>query len=68
MWRVRQDLGIEGVAIDVTTDNSTPIPTIKELLTSIPKKDLRPEKKRPSAAIGGALSYSVTADENEELE
>ena len=63
-----KDLGIEGVAIDATNDNSTSISTIKELLTSIPKKDPRSDKRRPNAAIAGALSYSVTADENEELE
>jgi hypothetical protein len=63
-----KDLGIEGLAVDTSSGNSESVSTIKELLNSIPKKDKRAEKQRPSAVIGGALSYSVTADENEELE
>ena len=63
-----KDLGIEGLAIHTSADNPTSVSGIREMLDSIPKKDKRSEKNRPRASIGSAFSFSVSADEHEELE
>ena len=63
-----KDLGIEGLAIHTSADNPTSVSGIREMLDSIPKKDKRSEKNRPRASIGNAFSFSVSADEHEELE
>ena len=61
-----KDLGVEGLVVDTSDNDFTSITKIRDLINSIPKKEKRSEKKGPNAAIGGALSYSVTADEQDE--